>query len=135
MMFLFAWQACFKISATALHCLFQGIRLLSIYIGQLSKVESDMLQFALNLTTSLPSLCKCAGIQRDDFETKISCTKCDTIYNYEDGFGINSRGKKVSRRYGKVDFPNHRMASQRKPCGALLMKQIGSVDGKEFFYP
>lgn len=134
LLFLYSWKSIYKVSSNGIHSLFSGIRLLLLYLGHAMNLDK-LIAFAEALKTSLPSIRNYAGIKRDDFQIKICCPKCDSVYTYEEGFYINSRGRKIPNTCTYKAFPNHKQEKFRKPCGALLMKKIGTTDGKEFLHP
>lgn len=61
------------------------------------------------------------------------CVKCDEVYPLDDCVErIGSR--KTSSKCSHISFPNHPRGVDRRPCGALLMKEV-QMGSKLFFYP
>ena len=56
------------------------------------------------------------------------CPLCDSVFDFDFGY-IMERGVKVPKRCPHVAMPNHPIASQRQPCGALLMKTLRGSNG------
>ena len=98
----------------------------------------DNLQSCLDLfPKTLYSAKKIAGLSSIDdlFSKWVVCTKCHTLYRYEDSFKVLQNGRRVSQKCSFVPFPNHTFASGRKRCGARLLNKVLSSDGKFLLNP
>jgi len=61
------------------------------------------------------------------------CVKCDEVYPLDDCVErIGSR--KTSSICSHISFPNHPRGVDRRPCGAVLMKEV-QMGSELFFYP
>ena len=69
---------------------------------------------------TLQSVHRLLSLQEDDFVNYVVCPKCDSVY--KDGFEVGRNGLKESKYCDHVCFPKHPHASQRTPCGAMLVK-------------
>ena len=73
--------------------------------------------------TTLLGAARLIGIKIDDFIQYIACPLCHSVYNR--GFGcVIENGQRIPNKCTHVTMPKHHMASQRQPCGGILMKTV-----------
>ena len=74
-------------------------------------------------TTLLGAAARLIGIKIDDFIQYIACPLCHSVYNR--GFGcVIENGQRIPNKCTHVTMAKHHMASQRQPCGGILMKTV-----------
>ena len=63
-------------------------------------------------------------------KTYATCTNCNKLYNINEIIPKNLTNKDFKRfKCNNVEFPNHLMHSQRKPCGAELLNKVPVTNG------
>ena len=61
--------------------------------------------------------------------TYVACPKCDSVYGYSDCFEVGRNGEKKSKCCSHIKYPNHPQRSQRKCCGARLLRKVKTKRG------
>ena len=127
--FLISWQGMFHVSDSAMGVLLSFIRQ---FLRLLSNVARN--QYIQSISDSVPKTYSGAlkllkVDSKDNFTMYVVCPKCNSIYSYNLCYEVKS-GQKVSKHSQFIAFPNHPHATQRLPCGALLMKQVRNQNGK-----
>lgn len=89
---------------------------------------------AKNLPKSVKRCRKILQISDKVFEKYVSCVRCHSIYEFEECIDKGLRGKRASKHCQYKAYPNHPQAVHRKPCGALLLKEV-KCRNKMFCYP
>lgn len=127
-----SWQYRFHLSDAAVCAL---LLFLGTFLRIINKVaKSEIIAGILKCLPSNVSKCrKLLNVKENHFEKLVSCVKCDTVYNFE-ACCEKSGGKVVSKRCTHVEFQYHPYSAYRKPCGALLLKQV-KIFSKQFCYP
>lgn len=93
-----------------------------------------MALFAASFPSSLYMLKKYFGLHKDCFQKFVVCPKCNSLYNYDSAYE-KVGGRRLSRKYSFVEFPNHRQRAHRKSCNEILLKEVKLQDGKLKLYP
>lgn len=93
-----------------------------------------MALFAASFPSSLYMLKKYFGLHKDCFQKFVVCPKCNSLYNYDSAYE-KVGGRRLSRKYSFVEFPNHRQRAHRKSCNDILLKEVKLQDGKLKLYP
>ena len=62
------------------------------------------------------------------------CPQCHSVYTQESGFTLVN-GLRISNNCSHVSWPNHSQPSRRRPCGAVLMKNIRNRSGNNTIQP
>ena len=65
------------------------------------------------------------------FKKYVVCSRCCTLYNFEDCLTANRKSKSCSF----CKYPCHPHALQRQLCGSILLKTVETSSGKTFLYP
>ena len=111
---LILWQAIFKVSDNAITGL---LKLLRIPFASISRIFSiPMLSVVASKVPS--SLVGSHKLNRDNFVKYVVCTKCHSIYSFEDCYKEDRNGKRISLTCKFVEFPRN------KACGEILLKVL-----------
>ena len=130
---LLIWQTKFSISDSACEALL-GIFRLMLCVVQVF-INSEVLKSVLdNFPTSLYLIRKRLGIERDNFEKFVVCSKCSKLYLYDQCWKYGTGKVKQSKTCSNVLYPNHPHRSKRSPCGAKLLKKVHRGNNS-FLYP
>ena len=126
-MFLFMWQALFRVSDTGMNILLLFFAKFLSFIGAVTK---------LNISTSIDQLPqtvsaakKCIGNAVDNFSKYASCPKCHSIYPLHSCIITSTGRTKQSKLCSHVEYPNHPHAARRRPCNTPLMKVVRTSAG------
>ena len=79
-------------------------------------------------------LWKHIGLKKDYFSILVVCTKCFSLYKYDDCI-LKVEGKLQSKRCSHIQYPNHSQSACRKACGNILIKTVTLTGGKEVTKP
>ena len=116
-LFLLMFQTIFRLSDTAVNCLFAFFQCFSVYF----------LAFFLPFRSCLWRIFQ-QGYQ-------LCCTGCHSIYPWKECVITHLDGKVESKRCSFRAFPDHPQEVRRRPCGQVLMKTVKNCKGKPSLYP
>ena len=86
--------------------------------------------------TSMYACKEVIGLSKDKFIKYVVCPQCSNLYSFKDATKEHRNGLLKSNFCSFVKFPNHSQQRMREPCGAKLMKELSTADGKKtFLYP
>lgn len=126
--FVLIWQCFFHVSDSGIAVL---VVFLHHFLHLLSSVSKS--EFVGKMADACPSslfaVRKLLGVNQDQFSQYVACTKCHSIYEYEQCIQTRSDGSKISRHCWYVQNPNHPHQRQRKPCGTILLDSFKSRNG------
>ena len=80
---------------------------------------SDVLQ---GLVLSYKSALGAIGIT-EEYKEYVVCSKCSSLYSYDDCLETRAAGQQWSKCCRFVEFPKHRYRQYRSACGELLLKK------------
>ena len=127
--FVLTWKIMHNLSDAAVSVLFCFLKRLLDLLARVAQCTA-LKQISDLLPRSLYMIRKYLGVNRDDFEKFIVCPKCSSCYKPEDCVRTLSNGRKKGEHCSFVEFPNHPRRTQRKPCGASLLKAVRSKHGE-----
>ena len=128
LIFIVMWQFCFGISDAGVTALFLFLSKFFHLILLKYNGEGFLHQFCNSFPKTIKRAFSLLVIGNDTFTKFIVCPLCDSVFEFNFGYTME-RGVKVPKRCPHVKMPNHPMASQRQPCGALLMKTLRGSNG------
>ena len=121
-MFLFMWQALFRVSNT-------GMSILHFFIAKFFTLVPVPQRFVEQLPQNITAAKKLIEIECDNFTKYASCPKCHTLYLLDSCRLVSSDKSMRSRLCCHIKFPNHPKAHKRHPCDTPLMKIVRTVSG------
>ena len=77
----------------------------------------------------LKTVHKILGVDNDLFVQYVSCSRCHSVYKYEDCIETKANGQHEPKRCRHVAYPSHPQMSFRKRCDALLLKKVRTKRG------
>ena len=131
LIFIVMWQFCFGISDAGVTALFLFLSKFFHLILLKYNGEGFLHQFCNSFPKTIKRAFSLLVIGNDTFTKFIVCplyNLCDSVFEFNFGYTME-RGVKVPKHCPHVKMPNHPMASQRQPCGALLMKTLRGSNG------
>ena len=134
LMFLFLWQASFKVSDVGMSILLKFLRMFLSLLGKVLCLDS-LKAFAESLPLSVASGRKELATNIDKFSKSVSCPSCHATYDFKDCLEKHRNGEIVSKTCPFVCFPRHPQKSRRKPCGTVLLKSVRTSHGTTALYP
>lgn len=134
LMFLFTWQAFFKVSDVGMNVLLAFIATFLAFL--LRMFGASMLQ---GIVQQLPKTVylarKYLGVHKDRFIKYASCPRCHSIYSIESCKVVLPNGSPMSSKCSHVEFPNHPQRVRRSPCNSVLLKTVRTSCGTSSLYP
>ena len=121
-MFLFMWQALFRVSDT-------GMSILLFFIAKFLALIPVSQRVVDQLPQTIATAKKLIGTDRDRFSKYASCPKCHTIYPLDSCKLVLGDKSVQSRLCCHIEFPNHPQVHRRCPCDTLLMKTVRTSSG------
>lgn len=109
------------------------LKFFNVFFSVLSERIPWMALFAASFPSSLYVVKKYFGLHKDCFIKFVVCPKCNSLYNYDSAYE-KVGGRRLSRKYSFVEFPNHRQRAHRKSCNEILLKEVKLQDGKLKLY-
>lgn len=131
LLFICLWSSFCSISDNALNLLISFIKTL---FDSIATIFPLLTSFAVMLPTSLHTLRKQLGLDKDKFIKYAVRPKCDSLYSFDDSY-IMHNGKRVSKECSFVAFPNHKQTFRRTKCGEPLLKEVSLTNGTRRLYP
>lgn len=123
LMFLAIWQFAFRISNNAITNLLSFLKFFICCVGRVFQVEINS-----DIPINFKALHKSLHIE-DDFISYVVCSKCDSIYEYDDCIVRRANGNNQSKDCSHVLYPRHPYIQRRRPCGNALLKKIQTKSG------
>ena len=69
------------------------------------------------------------GVDFGNFHQYIVCTKCHSLYNYNDCIELIN-GKETPKKCRHKEYPNHPQQQHHKECGESLLKYVKKRNGQ-----
>ena len=135
LMFLFTWQALFRVSDVGMNILLAFIAtFLKVLVSgfRLANLEETVKRIPRNIYTARKYV---GGGHIDRFMKYASCPKCHHIYPIDSCKVILPDKTVVSAKCTNVVFPHHPQWIRRSPCDSVLMKQVKTPYGTTSLYP
>ena len=98
------------------------LKVLSVFFFVLGRLHPELLDIAKAFPTTVYSLQKLLGVQKDMFVRYVTCPNCNTIYQYSQCIEISGT-QKCSKRCSK------------ESCKALLLRNVETPNGRHLLYP
>lgn len=131
MIFLCIWASYCCISDNAMDIL---INFISAIFKSLASMFPALTSLAFLFPKSFNLLKTKLGLNQDQFTKFVVCTKCDSLYKFEDCF-TERFGRTVIKQCPFISQENHRQLFRRTACGELLLKEVILKNGRKRFYP
>lgn len=133
LIFLLTWQFSYGISDA-------GVLAMLLFMYNLFRMislqcEGRIVELITNLfPKTFKSAFQLLGINITAFTEFIVCPKCSAVFNYISGYTTEA-GRKTPNTCPYIKMPNHPHISQRRPCGAYLMKSGKARNGSTILRP
>lgn len=128
--FLLLWASLYGISATALNHLIQFLHYMFSLLSSSSPTIASLLAA---FPSSLYMMKKKLNLPKDEFEKYVICSKCSSLYTYEECLQTSISGQTTPKTCNHIAFRHHPMALFRKPCGHNLLKQVITKTDKKYY--
>ena len=128
--FLFFWQSFFHVTETALKYIIKFIKHFIKVLGMTYQCPA-LLQVSNDIPVTIKTAEVLLGIHDRGVIEYIVCPQCHSIYVYDDCVLTLPNGKKKSKLCRHIRYPNHPHASKRRPCNAVLLKNVPSKKGDQ----
>ncbi len=119
LIFLVLWQSAFKVSNVALTSF---LKFFVLTLGRAFQVNS-IIELASNVPKTHAQIHKALGFEY------VVCSKCHSIYEFDNCVYTTASGCKESKKCCHVEIPEHPHQRQRTECGFLLLKKQHTKKG------
>lgn len=125
--FISFWQFAYNVSNSAINALIRFLKFFVYFLGV--SFKSDAIASAADrIPLGLKKVHKSLGVN-NDFIQYVVCSKCHSIYKYEDCIEVKYNKCNESKRCRHIAYPNHSQVSHRKQCDTFLLKKVRSKNG------
>ena len=129
--FLFSWQAIFKVSDFAITIFIKFFKALLCKLSDISQWQV-LKQLHKIFPNTLIQAFKLKSINRDKFSRFVVCQLCHSTYMYND---LMQRTNREMVKCSFIPFPRHCQMRMRMPCSHPLLKKVKAASGNQILRP